>query len=72
LLVRLVEDDSPASRAGLAVGDLITKAAGQQVGGTDDLFRALETATGGVIELVILRGADERTVEVQLGDEPSQ
>jgi S1-C subfamily serine protease len=72
LLVRLVEDDSPASRAGLAVGDLITKAAGQPVGGTDDLFRALETTTGGVIELVILRGADERTVEVQLGDEPSR
>jgi S1-C subfamily serine protease len=72
LLVRLVEDGSPASRAGLAVGDLITKAAGQPVGGTDDLFKALETATDGVIELVILRGADERTVDVQLGDEPSQ
>ena len=50
LLVRLVEDDSPASRAGLAVGDLITKAAGQPVGGTDDLFKALETATDGGIE----------------------
>jgi S1-C subfamily serine protease len=71
LLVRLVEDDSPASRAGLAVGDLITRAAGQPVGGTDDLFKALETADG-VIELVILRGADERTVDVQLGAEPSQ
>jgi len=67
LLVRLVEDDSPAARAGLAVGDLITQAAGQPVGGTDDLFKALETAAGSVIELVILRGADERTVEVQLG-----
>ena len=33
----------------------------------DDLFRALETSAGGVIELVILRGAEERTVEVQLG-----
>jgi S1-C subfamily serine protease len=53
LLVRLVEDGSPASRAGLAVGDLITKAAGQPVGGTDDLFKALETATDGVIESVI-------------------
>ncbi|HEX6757736.1 MAG TPA: S1C family serine protease [Propionibacteriaceae bacterium] len=72
LLVRLVEDDSPASRAGLAVGDLIIRAAGQPVGGTDDLFQALETAADGVIELVILRGADERTVEVQLGAESSQ
>jgi S1-C subfamily serine protease len=71
LLVRLVEDDSPAARAGLAVGDLITQAAGQPVGGTDDLFKALETAADGVIELVILRGADERTVDVQLGAGPS-
>jgi S1-C subfamily serine protease len=66
LLVRLVEDDSPASRAELATGDLIVQAAGQPVRGMDDLFRALETASGGVIELVILRGAEERTVEVQL------
>jgi len=72
LLVRFVEDDSPASRAGLAVGDLITRAAGQPVGGTDDLFKALETAADGVIELVILRGSEERTVEVQLGAEPSE
>ena len=67
LLVRLVEDDSPASRAGLATGDLIVQAAGQPVRGMDDLFQALEAAADGVIELVILRGADERTVDVQLG-----
>jgi S1-C subfamily serine protease len=67
LLVRLVEDDSPASRAGLATGDLIVQAAGQPVRGMDDLFRVLETSAGGVIELVTLRGAEERTVEVQLG-----
>ena len=66
LLVRLVEDDSPASRAGLVTGDLITQAAGQPVRGMDDLFRALEAAAGGVLELVILHGAEERTVEVQL------
>jgi hypothetical protein len=33
----------------------------------DDLFRALEAAAEGVIELGILRGAEERTVDVQLG-----
>ena len=67
LLVRLVEDDSPASRAGLATGDLIVRAAGQPVGGIDDLFQALEAAADGVIEVVVLRGAEERTIEVQLG-----
>jgi serine protease Do len=67
LLVRLVEDNSPASRAGLATGDLIVQAAGDPVRSIDDLFKALETAADNVIELVILRGAEERAVEVQLG-----
>jgi serine protease Do len=69
LLVRLVEDDSPASRAGLATGDLIVRAAGEPVRSIDDLFKALEAAADNVIELVILRGAEERAVEVQLGGE---
>ena len=67
LLVRLVEDDSPASRAGLATGDLIVRAAGQPVGGMDDLFQVLEAAADGVIEVVVLRGAEERAIEVQIG-----
>jgi serine protease Do len=65
LLVRMVEDDSPASRAGLAQGDLIVLAGGKPVRGVDDLFEALGTA-GGTIQLIILRGADERAVDVQL------
>jgi serine protease Do len=66
LLVRLVEDDSPASRAGLAQGDLIVVAGGRPVAGADDLFEALGTAAG-AIQLIILRGTEERSVDVQLG-----
>lgn len=68
LLVRQVEDDSPASRAGLAQGDLIVQAAGQPVRGVDDLFEALEAAANGEIGLAILRGTEERTVQVPLGE----
>ena len=67
LLVRLVEDNSPASRAGLAQGDLIVLAAGQPVSGVDDLIEALGTANDGAIQLIILRGADELAIDVQLG-----
>jgi len=67
LLVRLVEDNSPASRAGLAQGDLIVLAASQPVSGVDDLFEALGTAKNGAIQLIILRGADELAIDVQLG-----
>ncbi len=66
LLVRMVEDDSPASQAGLAQGDLIVLAGGKPVRGVDDLFEALGTA-GDTIQLIILRGADERAVDVRLG-----
>ena len=67
LLVRLVEDDSPASRAGLAQGDLIVVAGGRPIEGADDLFEALGTAEVGAIQLIILRGTEERSVDVQLG-----
>jgi len=67
LLIRQVEEDSPAARAGLGSGDLIMQAASRPVRSTDDLFAALDAADGGAIQLVILRGTEERTVDVQLG-----
>ena len=63
VLVRGVEDDSPASRAGLEQGDLITAVGGQAVTGVDELMSALQPASGQV-ELKILRGTEERTVKV--------
>ncbi len=44
LLIREVSEDSPASRAGLARGDLIVTAAGQPVRSADDLYGALAAA----------------------------
>jgi serine protease Do len=67
LLVRDVAGDSPAARAGLAAGDLITAAAGEPVRTVDDLSRALRAAAGGTVELKVLRGTDERTIQVTLG-----
>jgi serine protease Do len=67
LLVRGVEEDSPAAKAGVKEGDLITTAGGKSLQGSDDLFAALEEASGS-IELKILRGADEVSVTVTLGD----
>jgi serine protease Do len=71
LLIREVTDPSPASRAGLAQGDLIVAIAGQPVRTADDLFDALPAA-GGTVELSIVRGADERAVQVVLGENGEQ
>jgi serine protease Do len=74
LLVREVAEDSPAARAGLAQGDLIVAAAGQPVHTADDLFDALQAARGGTIELKLVRGTDERTLQVAFGgdEQPGQ
>ena len=64
LLIHQVVEDSPAARAGLSAGDLIVAAAGQPVGGVDDLFDALRAAQSGTLELRVVRGTDERTVQV--------
>jgi serine protease Do len=68
LLVRDVAEDSPAARAGLASGDLITEAAGQPVHTPDDLFDALAAVRGGTLELKVVRITDELTLQVTFTD----
>jgi serine protease Do len=68
LLVRDVAEDSPAARAGLAPGDLIVAAAGQPVRTIDDLSGALRAA-GDTIELNVLRGTEERSIQVAFGQD---
>jgi serine protease Do len=63
LLVRGVEDGSPAARAGIVEGDLIVSAAGRDVTDADALFEAL-SAAGKTFEVRILRGTEERTIQV--------
>jgi serine protease Do len=68
VLIRGVEEDSPAAQAELAQGDLIVAAAGRPVRNPDDLFDALQAAgSAGSIQLTVVRGTDERTIEVTFG-----
>ena len=65
LLVRGVEDGSPAAAAGITTGDLIVSASGRDVGTADDLWAVLDgPGTADAIDLGIVRGADELTVRV--------
>jgi serine protease Do len=63
LLVRGVEDGSPAERAGIREGDLLVEAGGRAVADPDALNEVL-IETGLPIELKIVRGDEERTVSV--------
>jgi serine protease Do len=64
LLIHEVVEGSPAARAGLTRGDLIVAAAGRPTPAPDDLFDALAATQGETIELTVVRGTDERTLQV--------
>jgi serine protease Do len=63
LLVRGVEDGSPAARAGIREGDLLVEAAGRPLEDPDALPEIL-AKSGLPIELKIVRGDEERTISV--------
>ncbi len=63
LLVRGVDDGSPAQRAGIVEGDLIVEVAGKPVADADDLVEAITAATT-PYDVRVVRGTEERTITV--------
>jgi serine protease Do len=69
VLVRAVESDSPAARAGLRRGDLITAASGTEVTDVDGLTAALDGLPAGqTLPLHVVRGTEELDVVVRFDD----
>jgi serine protease Do len=66
VLVRAVEEDSPAARAGLERGDLLIELGGKPLERIDDLYAALDGGSD-AIELGVLRGTDRRDVRIEFG-----
>jgi serine protease Do len=67
VLVRAVEDGSPAAAAGIERGDLIVTVGGRELARVDVLYEALDAARGeSHIELTVVRGTEERTISVAL------
>jgi serine protease Do len=73
LLVRAVEEGSPAERAGVRVGDLIATAGGREVHDADELHEVLDSlGEEGTLQLALVRGTDELTVIVAFGSGAEQ
>lgn len=69
LLIVGVENDSPASRGGLMVGDILVAVAGEPVSHHDELFARLKgDMTGQSTGTEILRGGQPQTVNVVVGE----
>jgi serine protease Do len=64
LLVRHVEEGSPAEAAGLQEGDLVTHVGDGEVADVDNLHEILDQHDGSPLEVVLLRGADELHLSV--------
>jgi S1-C subfamily serine protease len=62
LLVRGVEPEGPADKAGIAEGDLLVAAGDTPLVSIDALHNALGTSE--TLTLTVVRGIDERTVTV--------
>ena len=67
LLVRGVEEGSPAEAASIERGDLIVAVDGKPVKRVDDIHAALD-AGADELRLTLVRGTDEREVTVSLAD----
>jgi serine protease Do len=73
VLIGDVDPDSPAGRAGLRAGDIVTKYNGDPVTRADDLrLRVAATRPGDEVELEVVRDGRRRTVEVEIGELESE
>ncbi|MGH9156228.1 MAG: S1C family serine protease [Acidimicrobiales bacterium] len=73
LLVRAVEDGSPAARAGIGAGDLLVAVGTQALARIDDLHEVLDrTELPATLSVQVVRGAEELSLQVSLapGGEP--
>lgn len=73
VIVASVQDDSPASQAGVEQGDVIVRFDGREVRGVDK-FRQMvaETKVGSKVELVVVRNKKEIKLRAVIGELPDE
>jgi serine protease Do len=72
-LVAGVTPDSPAAKAGLQQGDVVTAAGGKPVKTPRDLARMVGDAKpGNTLALAVARSGSDKTLEAKLGSQPNE
>lgn len=64
VLVTAVSDNSPAAKAGVKAGDVITTVDGETIEGPGDLSRAINKNKDGDVTVVITRDKKQRTIKL--------
>lgn len=71
VVVRAVRADSPAAKAGIITGDVITGVGGEPIEGYESVVSVLsESRPGQKMKLSIRRAGEDLTIEVELGTSP--
>ena len=65
LLVKRVAENSPASRAGLKAGDVITKANGEKMATLNEWMKMLHANRGKQVQITLIRNRKEQTVTLE-------
>jgi S1-C subfamily serine protease len=69
-LVASIDDDGPATTAGILVGDILVELAGDAVTDPDTLRAALGDRPGQDVKIVLLRGGTRLELQATLGSRP--
>jgi putative serine protease PepD len=69
--VQQVVSGSPAAKAGLQAGDVVTQVNGQNIANSEDLVGAVQSSSvGSQLKLTITRNGSQQTVTVTVGEAP--
>jgi len=72
LLITSVSENSPASKAGLRAGDVITEVNGEKIDNAGDFVRAINRKEDGEVTLTIIRDKSHHTIKVTPERRPNQ
>lgn len=67
LLVKSVDENSPAATAGLKAGDIITKVNNDNMASRADWLKSLHNNRGKQVQLTVMRNKKEQTLSMQAG-----
>jgi serine protease Do len=67
LLVESVDDQSPASRAGLKAGDVVVKVEAQQIKSKNDWLKAIRNHRGHPVQVTVMRNKQEQILTMSAG-----
>jgi predicted metalloprotease with PDZ domain len=67
LLVKSIDADSPAARAGLRAGDVVVRVNNQTVASRSDWLHAIQNSHGRPLQVIILRDKQQQTLTLAAG-----